>query len=165
MKTKKLTGREKNFCRRYVCGINPGEAAKNAGFEGDCERIAQELLSRNEVIEEIERLCLLRRKISNQLAISGYERLAFGSIADAVTLLYMENPTAKELKGMDLFSVSEIRRPKDGSMEIKFFDRLKALEKLKENSQTDSGADSVYEAILAGARALNKSKEDEPCES
>ena len=77
----------------------------------------------------------------------------------------MENPTAKELKGMDLFSVSEIRRPKDGSMEIKFFDRLKALEKLKENSQTESGAASVYEAILAGARALNKSKEDEFSES
>ncbi len=165
MKSKKLTGREKNFCRSYVCGINPGEAAKNAGFEGDCERIAQELLSRDEIIGEIERLCLLRRKITNQLALSGYERLAFGSIADAVSLLYMENPSAKELKGMDLFSVSEIKRPKDGSMEIKFFDRLKALEKLKENSQTESGAAPVYEAILAGARALSQSKEDESCEA
>ena len=36
---------------------------------------------------------------------------------------------------MDLYSVSEIKRPKDGSMEIKFFDPLKALEKLYETNK------------------------------
>ena len=48
----------------------------------------------------------------------------------AISLLFMENPSVDKLKTMDLFSVAEIKRPKDGAMEIKFFDRLKALEKL-----------------------------------
>lgn len=53
-------------------------------------------------------------------ALLGYERLAFGSIADCVQLLYMDKPTLQDLEGMDLFMISEIKRPKDGAMEIKF---------------------------------------------
>lgn len=62
------------------------------------------------------------------MAAAGYQRLAFGSICDAISLLYKSDPSKEDLEGMDLFLVSEIKRPKDGSMEIKFFDRLKALE-------------------------------------
>ena len=32
---------------------------------------------------------------------------------------------------MDLFNVSEIKRLKDGAVEIKFFDRIRALEKIQ----------------------------------
>lgn len=35
----------------------------------------------------------------------------------------------RELDDLDLFNVAEIRRPKDGMIEIKFYDRLRALEK------------------------------------
>ena len=45
---------------------------------------------------------------------------------------------------MDLFLVSEIKRPKDGSMEIKFFDRLKALEKLTDDSEKEDRATPFY---------------------
>ena len=68
-------------------------------------------------------------------------------------------PGEGELKKMDLFCVSEIKRPKDGSMEIKFFDRMKALEKLSEGESGD-GAASFYEAICRSAQAL-KEKEQE----
>ena len=48
---------------------------------------------------------------------------------------------------MDLFLVSEIKRPKDGSMEIKFFDRLKALEKLGAGGEHETGAKQLFDAI------------------
>ena len=54
----------------------------------------------------------------------GFERLAFGSVTDAVRLLFEEGTTSS-LEGMDLFNVSEIKRLKGGGMEIKFADRLK----------------------------------------
>ena len=82
----------------------------------------------------------------------GYRRLAFGKISDAVSLLYMENPSREQLEHMDLFLVSEIKRPKDGSMEIKFFDRLKALEKLTDDSEKEDRATPFYDAI---AQAVN----------
>ena len=89
----------------------------------------------------------------------GYQRLAFGSISDAVSLLFMQNPTQEELRAMDLFSVSEIKRPKDGTMEIKFFDRLKALEKLSAGIENEGGATPIYDAIMKGAQALNTPSE------
>lgn len=57
---------------------------------------------------------------------------------------------------MDLFNISEIKRPKGGGLEIKFFDRLKPLEKLQEIS-TDSSQTALpfYEALNNGAKALN----------
>lgn len=89
------------------------------------------------------------------LAKQGYQRLAFGSIADAVKLLYMESPDPHTLEQMDFFCISEIRRPKDGAMEIKFFDRLRALERLELSESTGCGkASPFYEALEEGARAL-----------
>jgi hypothetical protein len=43
--------------------------------------------------------------------------------------------------------VSEIRRPKDGAMEIKFFDRARALEKLASLSMERESSGSLYDAI------------------
>ena len=54
------------------------------------------------------------------------------------------------------FSVSEIKRQKGGGIEVKFFDRLKALEKLESLCLSDSN-DSVrafYSAIEKGTDAL-----------
>ena len=56
---------------------------------------------------------------------------------------------------MSLFLVSEIKRPKDGSMEIKFFDRLKALEKLGAGGEHETGAKQLFDAISNSARAVN----------
>ena len=94
------------------------------------------------------------------MASVGYQRLAFGNISDAVSLLYMENPSRTDLSTMDLFLVSEIKRPKDGSMEIKFFDRLKALEKLESKNEEENGAKSLFDAISEGAKAVGCDKAD-----
>ncbi len=88
------------------------------------------------------------------MAFVGYQRLAFGDISEAVSLLYIDNPDSQVLSKMDLFSVSEIKRPKDGSMEIKFFDRLKALEKLEGRVQSENGVQSLFDAIDRSASAI-----------
>ncbi len=157
MKRKGLTKKEKEFCRQYISSGDSLLAAEASGFGGDSS-IGSQLLSREDIAQEISRLCALKRQTVASLACTGYTRLAFGSIADAVSLLYMENPTKAQLEKMDLFSVAEIKRPKDGSMEIKFFDRFKALEKLCEGSSQEKGASPVIDAIRAGALALKNSE-------
>ena len=71
-------------------------------------------------------------------------------------LLYMDKPDLQTLEAMDLYMISEIKRPKDGAMEIKFFDRLKALEKLSEAQQA-SAENSLpfYKALENSAEILN----------
>ncbi len=64
---------------------------------------------------------------------------------------------------MDLFNIAEIKRPKGGGLEIKFFDRLKPLERLAEMS-ADEAADSAipfYQALENSAQALRESVADE----
>lgn len=87
----------------------------------------------------------------------GYEKLAFGGIADAVRLLFTEEPDLAALSKMDLYNIAEIRRPKGGGMEIKFFDRLKALQCLEAVSGEENGeALPLYRAIEACARSFGE---------
>ncbi len=87
-------------------------------------------------------------------------RLAFGCVSDAIKLLYCDQSDEKSIENMDLFNISEIKRKKGGDIEIKFFDRLKALEKLQQlcdEKDALTGA-SLYSAIAQSACAL---KEDD----
>ena len=151
---KELTAREKSFCSCFVSCGSADEAAYSAGFVKNPRKAGEELLCREDISQEIKRLGMCRSQSLSDIDATGYRRLAFGSISDAVSLLYMEKPTKEQLEHMDLFLVSEIKRPKDGSMEIKFFDRLKALEKLKSDENPEDTALPFYDAILKGASAL-----------
>lgn len=104
-----------------------------------------------------------KRKNAKEEVREGLRRLAFGEIRDAVTLLFAdENEIMERLPGLDLFNISEIKRPKGGGMEIKFFDRIKALERLKDTeSETPAQPLSFYRALEEGARgAFNSLSED-----
>ena len=138
-------------------------AAEKAGYTGDCEQKGEELICRPEISAELERLSRLREKSLANMAAAGYQRLAFGSICDAISLLYKSDPSKEDLEGMDLFLVSEIKRPKDGSMEIKFFDRLKALEKIEQLSlsESDKYSVSLYKAIENSAKASAGGNDDD----
>ena len=157
-----MTGREKKFCSLFLGSGNSELAAEKAGYTGDCEQKGEELICRPEISAELERLSRLREKSLANMAAAGYQRLAFGSICDAISLLYKSDPSKEDLEGMDLFLVSEIKRPKDGSMEIKFFDRLKALEKLGAGGEHETGAKQLFDAISNSARAVND-RENGPC--
>lgn len=88
-----------------------------------------------------------RRFNCRKRVLIGYERLAFGSTCDAFRLLMSDSDSSIDASELNLYNVSEIKKPKDGAMEIKFFDRLKALEYLGNSPKDDGGAGSLYEAL------------------
>lgn len=89
-------------------------------------------------------------------------RLAFGDIRDAVRLLFCDEVNPRMLRNMNLFAVSEIKRPKGGGMEIRFFDRIEALRLLSELESAGGGADELLRAIEQGAAALGKRDGEAP---
>ncbi len=162
MNEKKLTKKELNFCRIYVRLRNPKEAALHAGYDILPEYRAISLLSKKEIrkkITELEKEALA----DENLISAGLQRLAFGSCADAVKLILSVNQnTSPDIDSLDLFNVAEIKFTCGKSMEIKFFDRLKALEKLAEVSQNgkETGAISFYEALERSARKHGSGVQD-----
>lgn len=155
-KRKKLTPREKTFCSSYINSGNIKESAMFAGYKLNPQITGEKLLCREDIIKEVSRLSKLQKKSLKLMATVGYKRLAFGNIADAISLLYMEECDLEKLKNMDLFSISEIKCPRDGAMEIKFFDRLKALEKLEDSTPENSRPLPFYEALNKGAKAVSE---------
>ena len=83
----------------------------------------------------------------------GFEKLAFGSVADAVRLIFTGPDESPAFGRMDLFNISEIKRGRDGSMEIKFYDRIRALQCL-EAMQSGGDGQPLLQAIREGAKAL-----------
>lgn len=105
-----------------------------------------------------------RKKLTQRDVTEGLRRLAFGEIQDAVTLLFESDENIlSSLPRLDLFNVSEIKRQKGGGMEIKFFDRLKALERLGDVLDTDSGqkAVSFYDALEKSAAGIKENYGDD----
>jgi len=153
MSAKKLTKREAMFCRYLSVLGDARQAAVLAGFELDAQGAAAELITRDNIMRECEKISgkLARLKIS---ARRGLERLAFGGVGDALGLLFIDEiPEPEYLRNLDLFCVSEIKRPKGGGVEIKFFDRLKALGVLlaHDGHEEMPGAASLYRALEAAA--------------
>ena len=153
---KELTSKEKLFCTYYSLGRCGREAAVKSGYIFP-EKSAVKLLRRRDITEEIMRLDKQREATQKDITI-GYQRLAFGCISDAVCLLFSDEVSREEIEKMDLFNVSEIKRKKGGDIEIKFFDRLKALEKLADlgNVQRENEENSLFSAIEKGAKALRE---------
>ncbi|MCH5321112.1 MAG: terminase small subunit [Eubacterium sp.] len=104
-----------------------------------------------------------RKKVTQRDVIEGLRRLAFGDIQDAITLLFeSEENILSVLPTLDLFNVSEIKKQKGGGMEIKFFDRIKALEKLREviGSDDKQTAVSFYDALEKSAQSVRAEGEE-----
>ena len=155
-----LTTKQKLFCYYYLKLGDVKESAVHAGFpkltamyEGQkilCSKAGQDYISRLNGKSLCDGADLVKR---------GLTRLAFGSVNDAVTLLFSENEdiTPETFEGLDLFNVSEIKRQKGGAVEIKFFDRQKALEALSE-LEDKSGSDcarSFFEALKSSTNGEN----------
>ena len=156
---KGLTEKEKLFCSYYADGGDARGCAARAGFAVMPQRNAAKLLAREDIRSEISRL--EKEKSAVGSVVRGLMRLAFGSVADAMKLMLCEETmSAEEIEKLDLFNVSDIKRPKGGGLEIKFFDRLKALERLEKiGSCEDDTQSSFVKALSDGAKLL--SEEDE----
>lgn len=156
-KREQLSAKEELFCRCYVSSREPRLSAAKAGFGAHPERAAVKLLGSERIKARIAELEGERRAGLAEVT-EGYRRLAFGSVADAVKLIMRdEPPNEEELEKLDLTMVSDIKRPKGGGLEVKFFDRLKALDRLCELSAAGSaGEESDFLAALnRSAKALH----------
>lgn len=124
--------KRRRFCYLYVTLGDPEEAAVRAGFDrenalGEAMKCLRSRFCRR-IIAELRELTGDTGSV-----ISGLRRLAFGSCNDAVQLAFSDElPSADVLGRLDLFNVSEIKRVRGGGVEVKVFDRIKALEKLYE---------------------------------
>lgn len=155
--------RKKLFCSCYAILGDAEEAAVRAGYpKGSALSAAFECLrdkSCQSLIGELKNL------LSGDTVRTGLRRLAFGSCRDAVRLAFMEEmPSEKFLDTLDLFNVSEVKRVKGGGVEIKLFDRLKALEKLCE-LENDSGSRDMAASLMAALTASADRGENEKNEA
>ena len=79
---------------------------------------------------------------------------------------FAEELTPAMLVSADLFNVSEIKRVKGGGVEIKFFDRQRALERLAElndREQSDRRARDLVEAVY-GSRSCDGASTEGVCD-
>lgn len=158
LKRRNISEKEKLFCYMYIIYGNAKEAAVRAGYKRNPERTGARLLSARYVCKEIARL---KDTLSEMGATAGLNRLAYGSVNDAVKLLREDTINSSDIDSLDLYAISEIKKPKEGCIEIKFFDRLKALEKLyliNEAKQADEH-DSFYRALENSVSSLPSSEE------
>ncbi len=148
------------FCYYYAFGGNIEESAIKAGFPQELalsEGI--KILSLRKFQALISELC--RGKIDTRQSVAGLKRLAFGSVNDAFELVFSEGDISKErLAKMDFFNISEIKKIKGGGVEIKIFDRQKALEKLLEHENA-SCTKPAFEIIDALKNMHENSFDDE----
>ncbi len=77
-------------------------------------------------------------------------KLAESPANDAVRLAFLDEAGMEELKGLDLSAITELKRNSNGTVELKFVDRLAALKWLAEQGE-DTRAERLYQALEKGS--------------
>lgn len=153
---KELTAKEALFCEYYKILHSAREAAARSGYPFP-ERSGIKLLKKAAVRRYLNEI-----DTKEVTAEDGLKRIAFGNVTDAVYLCTRgEMPDRETLETLDLYMVSEIKIPKGGGIEIKFFDRLKALDLLAAQSVADGGsAEPFFRALRDSAKSLTFGTEE-----
>ncbi len=160
MKQSQEEKRKSLFCFYTARGYSPEDAAKAAGYPPtECGEQAALLLGQAQIRRRCKKLSRELNWCSPEaLARAGLERLALAG-ADGTAELLRDDGELNS--GVDFFNVSEIRRPKGGGLEIRFFDRLKALSLLAElGGDSSDNAGSLLDALSRSARKLEDGDED-----
>ena len=89
----------------------------------------------------------------------GYSKIAFGKVNDAVRLMFRDGLGPEEIKKLDLNSVAELKQTKDG-LEIKFYDRMKALECLRGMEESGAGQSPLYRALVRSVKTCGEAADD-----
>lgn len=161
---KESTQREKAhlFCAYLAKLGNITEAAIRAGFpQAQAYQEGVAILRHSKWKRLVGTLAKETTISAHALVRAGLERLAFGSGNDAAVLVFSEEiPTPAQLAQLDLFNVSELKRIKGGGVEIKLFDRQKALEKLFEYANT-TNSEQTARSLLAALSGQSESEDAE----
>lgn len=158
MSEKNHKSKRNAFCCYYVMLGNVAEAAIKAGFDRD-NALAEGIRCLKSAYCQ-KTITNLRELLSDSRSVAaGLKRLAFGSCSDAVYLVFADElPPPEVIERLDLFNVSEIKRVKGGGVEVKLFDRMKALEKLFELENAFSDRDKAASLIQALTSSAEESE-------
>jgi len=88
-----------------------------------------------------------RKKSQCRSVKGGLEKIAYGKVNDAVSLLFTDEADIASLREMDLYSIAEIKRQKGGAVEIKFYDRMEAMKCLRELEEKGESGSPLYRAL------------------
>ena len=149
--TNELTKRQKRFlCRFARCG-NISEAAVYCGISPDSAyEEGMKILRHPKAFEFFPEAAATVRRYENDSVERCLDRLINGRVNDAVILAKSDPAelTEEDVRKLDLYNVSEMKFGK-GVCEIKFADRIKAIEKLSEircGRASDNTAQSFFDA-------------------
>lgn len=150
--TNDLTKRQKRFlCRFARCG-NVAEAAVYCGIPSDSAyEEGLKILRHPRAFEFVTEAAVTLRRYEGDSVERCLDRLINGRVNDAVILAKSDTAelTEEDVRKLDLYNVSELKFGK-GVCEIKFADRIKAIEKLNEirsGRASDNVAQSFFDAI------------------
>lgn len=154
-----LNSRQKVFCHWYALTRNAEAAAARCWQAPEKQREAVRLLESppaRQYLKEIEAALSGSRR--EPTVEEGYRKLAFGPVSDAVRLMFPEEGRVPEIEGMDLFNIAKISAAR-GGLEITFFDRLEALDRLSARQKEEAAPRDAFgflDAVAAGAAALEE---------
>lgn len=147
-----LTKRQKRFLCNFAVSRNAEEAAAACGIPPDSAREeALKILRHPQAFEFVTEAAVTMDRFGGDNVEKSLDRLINGRINDAV-ILAKSSPdelTDEDVRKLDLYGVSELKFGK-GVCEIKFADRVKAIEKLNEirsGRASDGVAQSFFDAI------------------
>lgn len=144
-----LTKRQKRFLCCYAMGKSFAEAAAFSGIAKDkAVEEGMKILAHPKAAEFFSEISRRLGTFSEVNAEKCLDRLITGSVNDAVILATSspEELTDETIGKLDLYSVSELKFNK-GVCEIKFADRLKAIEKL-DAMRRDRAAGNAAQSFL-----------------
>ena len=154
-------GTAKNLTRlqkKFLCRFAP-EAAAGCGIpESSAYEEGIKILRHPDAFKFVTEIAVTMKRYDSDSVEESLDRIINGRINDAVILAKScpEELTEADVRKLDLYNVSELKFSK-GVCEIKFADRIKAIEKLNEirtGRAADNAAQSFLDAISeAGERA------------
>lgn len=95
---------------------------------------------------------------SRKAVLRQIRKLAESRVNDAVRLAFLSEEELGELAKLDLSAVAEFKRSSNGTVEVKFIDRLAALQWLMDRAEEDPKAQRLYEALEGVAGQVGEEK-------
>ena len=95
---------------------------------------------------------------SRKAVLRQIRKLVESRVNDAVRLAFLSEEELGELAKLDLSAVAEFKRSSNGTVEVKFIDRLAALQWLMDRAEEDPKAQRLYEALEGAAGQVGEEK-------
>lgn len=146
--------KEQKLIQGLLAGKEPKQAAEQAGYKIHTQRDLKRLLEKKNVRQAVGRQeeMTLRERMKATL-----ERIAFGPVEGIMR--FMDG--SQETVTGDLLPVSELKC-RQGSYEVKFYDRLRAmemLERLEAAGLQESGEENLAQVLEESAKVMRGNEE------